>query len=318
MYRGKSIAIVVPAYNEEMLIGRTLETMPDYVDRIFVVNDGSTDATATVVEEHVITDNRVVLINKENGGVGSAIIEGYKAAIVYDMDISAVMAGDHQMDPEHLPTLLDPIVDGEADYTKGNRLYGNGSSDGMSRWRFFGNNLLTFFTKLSSGQWHINDPQNGYTAIDNRVFLKLDPNEIFPWYGYCNDMLTRMKMYGFRVRDVPIPARYGEEKSKIKYPEYMYKISSLLLIEFMMRITYKQREMGVIKFISACFVTMVSSYLGILLALEFANAEIVPFQLLFYIFFGLLLTVSVLFSFYLVLLILGTLFLGVEAPRIRL
>lgn len=318
MYRGKSIAVVVPAYNEEMLIGKTLESMPDYVDRIFVVNDGSTDSTAQRVEEHIVADNRIVLLNKENGGVGSAIIEGYKAAIVYDMDISAVMAGDNQMDPEYLPSLLDPIVDEEADYTKGNRLYGNGSSEGMSRWRFFGNNLLTFFTKLSSGQWHINDPQNGYTAIDNRVFLKLDPDEIFPWYGYCNDMLTRMKMYGFHVMDVPIPARYGEEKSKIKYPEYMYKISSLLLIEFMMRITYKQREMSVIKFISASVVVIIISYIGILLALEFANAKIVPVELLFYIFFGLLLTASILFSFYLVLLILGTLFLGVEAPRIRL
>ncbi len=317
MYRGKSIAVVVPAYNEEKLIGATLESIPDYVDRVFVVNDGSTDGTADIVEEYKAKDPRIRLINKSNGGVGSAIVFGYKAATEEGLDISAVMAGDNQMDPAYLPSLLDPIIDGEAHYTKGNRLSGKDSYRGMSRWRLLGNNLLTLLTKISSGLWHISDPQNGYTAIDNSVFKRLDPEEIFAWYGYCNDLLTRLNMYGFVVKDVPIPARYGDEKSKIKYPEYIYRVSKLLLLDFVMRISYKQKSKSVISFVSAAFVVAVLSYLGILVILGAQSVYQAPSQVFLFLAFASALTVSILLVFYLFLMICGTALLHRRVPKLN-
>lgn len=166
MYRGRKIGVVVPAYNEEMLIGETLSGIPEYVDKIYVVDDGSTDRTAEIVEEFAKKDNRIILIRHEkNRGVGAAIVSGYKKALEDGMDIVAVMAGDNQMDPAFLPDLLDPIVEGKADYAKGNRLLSPEYRRGMSKWRFFGNSILTLLTKIASGYWQMMDPQNGYLSL---------------------------------------------------------------------------------------------------------------------------------------------------------
>lgn len=143
------------------------------------------------------------------------------------------------MDPKHLPELLDPIVEGKADYTKGNRLMNVEFRKGMSAWRSFGNVILTFLTKMASGYWQLMDPQNGYTAISNRALERIDPDTIYPWYGYCNDLLTKLNVFGFRVKDVVMPARYGNEKSKIKYGRYMFKVSWLLLKNFLWRLKMK-------------------------------------------------------------------------------
>jgi glycosyltransferase involved in cell wall biosynthesis len=215
MYQGHSVGVVVPAYNERELIGETLTSIPIYVDQIYAVDDGSTDGTCAVIERRQGIDQRIVCLRHErNKGVGAAIITGYQEAIAQGMDIIAVMAGDNQMDPDELPRLLGPIVEGMADYTKGNRLLYQGHRVGMSRWRYFGNTLLTFLTRIGSGYWHLADPQNGYTAISAKVFKRFPPDAIFPWYGYCNDLLVKLNAYGFRVMDIPMPARYGREKSK--------------------------------------------------------------------------------------------------------
>ncbi len=240
MYRGHRIGVVVPAYNEEMLIGETLSGIPDYVDKIYVVDDGSTDRTTEIVKEFAKKDSRIILIRHErNRGVGAAIVSGYKRALEDGMDIVAVMAGDNQMDPKYLPDLLDPIVEGKADYAKGNRLLSPEYRRGMSKWRFFGNSILTFLTKIASGYWHIIDPQNGYTAISRRALERIDLDSIYPWYGYCNDLLVKLNVYGFRVVDVPHPARYGKERSKIKYSKYIVKVSWLLLRDFIWRLKMK-------------------------------------------------------------------------------
>ncbi|NLJ61629.1 MAG: glycosyltransferase family 2 protein, partial [Firmicutes bacterium] len=232
MYRGKKVAVVVPAYNEELLIQDTMRGIPEYVDRIYVINDGSTDKTGERIKSIASEDDRFVLINHEiNKGVGAAIVTGYTYSIADKMDITAIMAGDNQMDPLELHRLLDPIVDGEADYTKGDRLRSNATGNGMSRWRYLGNNILTYLTRIAAGNCHINDPQNGYTAISNHVFLTLRPETIFTWYGYCNDMLVKLSAYGFIIKDVEIPARYGREKSTISYPKYIIRISRLLFNE---------------------------------------------------------------------------------------
>lgn len=240
MYRGCKVAVVVPAYNEEKLISETLRGIPDFVDKIYVVDDGSKDKTAEIVESFMKSDSRIILIKHEkNMGVGKAIIDGYKRAIEDDMDLIAVMAGDNQMDPKYLPSLLDPLVDGIADYSKGNRLVSKDYLKGMSKWRLFGNTILTFLTKIASGYWHIYDPQNGYTAVRKDALNKINLDEIYPWYGYCNDLLVKMNVYGLRVIDVPIPARYGNEKSKIKYGKYILKVSTLLLRDFLWRLKVK-------------------------------------------------------------------------------
>ncbi len=240
MFRDKKIAVVVPAYNEEMLIGDTLMSVPDYVDKIYVVNDCSTDKTAEIVEALAGEDQRIECINHEkNKGVGAAIITGYKEALNDHMDITAVMAGDNQMDPAFLKSFLDPIVDGTADYTKGNRLLSPEFRKGMSKWRFFGNSILTFLTKVSSGYWQMVDPQNGYTAISRQALENIDLDSVYPRYGYCNNMLCKLNVQGLMVMDVRHPARYGNEKSKIKYGSYIIKVSNLLFSDFLWRLKVK-------------------------------------------------------------------------------
>lgn len=242
MYQGRRIAVVIPAYNEERLIQDTLKGLPEYVDLAVVVDDCSTDATSAKVREWVDAnkDARVELVRHEkNSGVGNAIKTGYKHAVAREADILVVAAGDDQMDQTQMPKLLDPIVAGKADYTKGNRLYARGSFQGMSAWRVLGNSILTLLTKVSSGNWHITDPQNGYTAITRDALDRISIDAIWGWYGYCNDMLTRCNAYGVRVMDVAIPARYGEEKSKIKYGRFMRRVSGLLVRNFFWRMLVK-------------------------------------------------------------------------------
>ncbi|MDV3104095.1 glycosyltransferase family 2 protein [Thermococcus waiotapuensis] len=240
MYKRNKIGVVVPAYNEEALIGETLSGIPDYVDRIYVVDDGSKDRTSEIVREFIKKDPRITLIQHEkNEGVGKSIIDGYKIALKEGMDIVAVMAGDNQMDPKYLPDLLDPIVEGKADYTKGNRLLGPEYVRNMPKFRYLGNMILTFLTKIASGYWHLMDPQNGYTAISRRALERIDLDSIYYWYGYPNDLLVKLNVYGFRVLDVPIPAKYGKEKSKIKYTKYVVKVSWLLLKDFFWRLKEK-------------------------------------------------------------------------------
>ena len=239
-YRDKTIGVVIPAFNEELLIEDTLRSIPPYVDRIFVIDDCSKDRTAVIAGEFSKNDPRFTCIShKVNKGVGAAIITGYKRIVQEGIDIAAVMAGDNQMDPKHLPELLDPIVEGKADYTKGNRLINGEFRKGMSAWRSFGNVILTFLTKMASGYWQLMDPQNGYTAISRNALERINPDTIYPGYGYCNDLLVKLNVFGFKVKDVVMPAKYGLEKSKIRYKKYIFKLSWLLLKDFLWRLKTK-------------------------------------------------------------------------------
>ncbi len=239
-YRDRTITVVVPSYNEELLIADTLRTIPDYVQRIYVVNDCSQDNTDKQIEACAVEDSRIVhLCHARNCGVGAAIVTGYRAALEEDTDIVAVMAGDNQMDPAFLPDLLDPIVEKKADYSMGNRLLGPEHRQGMSSWRFFGNGILTLLTKIASGYWQMMDPQNGYTAISRRALETIPLDDIYPRYGYCNDLLVRLNVYGFRVKNVPHPARYGLERSGIRYSTYMVRVSRLLFRDFLWRLKMK-------------------------------------------------------------------------------
>ena len=238
MYQNRKLGIVVPAFNEEKLIAETLKGMPPEADRIYVVDDASTDNTRKIAES--FSDRRIsVLGNGHNQGVGAAIVSGYKKALEENMDVVVVMAGDNQMSAQYLPDLLGPIVSGKADYAKGNRLTRLSHTKGMSQWRLFGNWLLTLLNKIASGYWRIGDPQNGYTAITRNALKRIDLDKVYPRYGYPNDMLVKLNVAGCRVADVPIPARYGTEKSKIKYSIFISRVSPLLLRGFLWRLKMK-------------------------------------------------------------------------------
>lgn len=187
-----------------------------------------------------MTDPRILSVRHDkNLGVGAGIITGYKLALEDDMDIVAVMAGDNQMDPEQLPRLLMPIIEEKADYTKGNRLISKEFRYGMTKWRFLGNAMLTMITKIGSGYWHVMDPQNGYTVISRPALEVINMDSIYPYYGYCNDMLIKLNTFGMRVEDVLMPARYGREKSKIKLSRYISKVAPMIFMGFLWRLKTK-------------------------------------------------------------------------------
>ncbi|PWB50017.1 MAG: dolichyl-phosphate beta-D-mannosyltransferase [Candidatus Methanoperedenaceae archaeon] len=232
------ISVVVPAYNEELLIEETVNGIPKYVERIYIVDDCSKDRTPEIIAG--MKDPRIVSIRHEkNSGVGAAIITGYKQSLKDNMDIVAVMAGDNQMDPDQLPGLIMPIIDGKADYTKGNRLISKEFRSGMSRWRFIGNAMLSFITKIGCGYWHIMDPQNGYTAISRHALEVIDLDSIYTYYGYCNDLLIKLNTFEMRVMDIVMPARYGRETSKIKYSKYIMKVAPMIFSGFLWRLKTK-------------------------------------------------------------------------------
>jgi glycosyltransferase involved in cell wall biosynthesis len=240
MFQNSLLCVIVPAYNEELLIKETLSAIPASVDKIYAVNDASTDRTRAIIEECARKDPRLITLNHDqNLGVGAAIISGYKQGLQDHMQVFVVMAGDNQMDPEILPALVTPIIQNKADYTKGNRLLSPTYRKGMSTWRFIGNTILTLFTKFSSGYWKLMDPQNGYTAISARALERLNLDTIYPRYGYCNDLLVKLNVFGFRVMDVEMPARYGREQSKIRYAPYIWKVSWLLFKGFLYRLRMK-------------------------------------------------------------------------------
>lgn len=238
MYKGAVVAAVVPAYREEELVGRVIETMPSYVDHIVVVDDCSPDATSDAARS--VGDPRVtVLRHKENTGVGGAIITGHRHAMGLGADIDVIMAGDAQMDPEYLPDLLDPLVEGGYSFAKANRFFSVKSFEGMPRHRVFGNVVLSFMTKVASGYWHIFDPQNGYTAVRREVLERLPLDRVSRRYSFENDLLIQLNILRVAAIDVPIPAVYGEEVSSIRLGRVVPELTRLLVAGFWKRVFYK-------------------------------------------------------------------------------
>jgi len=234
--------VVVPAYNEEKLIGRVIESMPDFVDKIIVVDDCSQDGTVETVRRfHSLPNKRVVLIqHEENQGVGGAIAGGYKWVRDNKLDVAVVMAADAQMDPKDLPALLDPVVESETDYAKGNRLFTGDAWKLIPKHRYFGNSVLSLLTKIASGYWHVADSQSGYTAVSLRVLETIDLDEIYKRYGMPNDFLVKLNVYNFRVKDVPVTPVYNiGERSGIRLWKFIPRLSFLLAMCFLWRMKEK-------------------------------------------------------------------------------
>ena len=243
MYKGNKIALVIPAHNEERLMGDTLKGVPETIDRVYVVDDGSQDKTAEIVRKYADIDPRVELIRHEqNKGVGAAIITGYLQSSADDYDIAVVVGGDNQMPLEVVEDLLEPIVRGEVDYTKGNRfLMPSVGLEGMPWTRFIGNAIISIMTKMASGYYKIYDVVDGYTAITKRAIDLIDWGRAWKGYGYPMDFLVRLNAMGLKVKDVPRRAIYleGERQSQIKGINYAIKVAPMMVRDFFWRLFSK-------------------------------------------------------------------------------
>lgn len=255
MYEEHIIGVVIPAYNESGFVGDVIETLPPFVDRVYAIDDCSTDDTwpemkaaagrvnDSIEDRDAAFSERVVCIQHEsNAGVGGAIKTGYLRAREDGIDVTAVMAGDGQMDPGRLERIIKPVVRGEADYAKGNRFIKTEHHAEMPKHRYVGNLLLTYLTKIATGYWDVSDPQMGYTAISHEALSGTDIENMYEFYGYCNDLLVRLSAAGYRVADVPAPVTYDEETSHISYRSYIPLVSFMLLRTFLWRILVRRHS----------------------------------------------------------------------------
>ena len=218
-----------------------IQSMPEYVDEIVVVDDASDDQTVSVVKAEMDTSKKLHLItHPTNQGVGGAIATGYKWARDQEMDVAAVMAGDGQMDPDDLGKIIDPVVNGDVDYSKGNRLFFGDAWRMIPHYRYLGNSFLSLLTKIASGYWHVADSQSGYTAISLIALKRIDPDTIYKYYGMPNDLLIKLNQHDFKVCDVNIkPVYHVGEKSGIRLSKVIPKISWLLFKGFWKRLFVK-------------------------------------------------------------------------------
>ena len=290
MLENRTIAVVIPAYNEETQIREVIESMPDFVDKIIVVNDCSKDKTADIVKSFWDTNwnqgitirnsldiviegrferankvmqiqmreelqlftpsevanqnpesERIILINQlQNAGVGAAIARGYKWCKDYNIDCTAVMAGDGQMDPAELESICRPVVEENIDYVKGNRLIHRSALLVIPKVRYFGNSILSILTKVASGYWHISDTQTGYTAISLKALQSIRLYDIYKSYGMPNDMLVKLNIAFCSLREIEIKPIYDiGEKSKMKVLKVIPRISWLLFKSFFKRLWIK-------------------------------------------------------------------------------
>jgi glycosyltransferase involved in cell wall biosynthesis len=319
VYGGETVGVVVPAYNEEGFIGDVIDTMPRYVDRIYLVDDGSTDGTWEEIQHHVSElppeanspptdtpfDRRFVPIQHEqNRGAGAALKTGYKRALADGIGVTAVMAGDGQMNPDILHCFLEPIVDGDVDYTKGNRLHDSELREETPTVRFVGSLLLTFLTRVASGYWTMRDSQNGYTAISLDALEAIDLDELVDGFGTPNELLTRLNAHDMPIADVPMPANYGDEESHLQYRTYIWWMSALLLRNFVWRLRrkYLVERTHPLPF---CYVSGVASIMvglgwGFVTLWKWPIVDTIPYHGLvpvgFFLIGGLFLTIAMLFD----------------------
>ena len=281
MLDGKRVAVVVPAFDEERLVAETIRGIPEFVDRIFVVDDASRDATVSAAEG--VGDARVqILSHDRNRGVGAAIATGYRRALEEEIDVTCVMAADNQMDPAELRELVEPVARGEVEYAKANRLVSGEAWKVIPHTRYLGNAVLSLLTKIASGYWHVADSQAGYTALSLTALARLDLNGLYPRYGFPNDVLVHLNVENARVRDVPSRPIYDVgESSGIRLRSVVPRISWLLFKGFWWRLGQKYviRDFHPLVFFYVFGIAMltVGVVLGLVeLALRIAGNAITP------------------------------------------
>jgi glycosyltransferase involved in cell wall biosynthesis len=240
-YKDHTVAVLIAAYNEETQITQVLKTVPEFVDHIVVVDDASLDETPGVVEHSAEADKRIQLIRlTQNAGVGGAYAVAYAWARDNDVDIAVSVDGDGQMDPAEMTRLIEPVVRGQADYTKGNRLANPRWWRDIPRVRLIGNAVLTLLTKMASGYWSVTDSQSGYTAAGRVALERIDWSGMYRRYGRPNDVLVLANVADCRVADVPVSPVYGVgERSSMKIARVTLSISGLLIRRFWWRLFQK-------------------------------------------------------------------------------
>ena len=233
-----SIAAVVPCYREKHQIMTVLSKFDVLINHIIVIDDACPEKTGEFVRENANDPRILVVIHEKKLGVGGATISGYQKAFELGADIIVKVDGDGQMDPAMIHTLVQPILRGEADYAKGNRFYRLNGLAKMPSVRLFGNLVLSFASKMSSGYWKIFDPNNGFTAIHQKVAQELALDKISNDYFFESDMLFQLNIARAVVADVPIQAVYGEETSSLKISRILFPFVGKHLANFFRRIAY--------------------------------------------------------------------------------
>lgn len=235
-----AVAVVIPCYRVEPFIEAVIRSLPGWVQYIIAVNDASPDGTQAVLEKLAATDPRLrVMRHEKNGGVGRAMTTGFSEALKLEADIVVKMDGDGQMDVSYLPHLLVPLLDGRADYAKGNRFRHTKALVNMPKRRLVGNIGLTFLSKLATGYWHVFDVQNGYLAIRREALAQIPLEKLDAGYTFENSMLALLNIEDTPVADVPMPARYGDEVSSMSLFRVFFAFPPRLLKMLVRRIGLK-------------------------------------------------------------------------------
>lgn len=303
MLNNQKIAVVIPAHNEAKLIGQVIQTMPDFVDLTIVIDDASRDHTTSEAEAagKKYQKNIEILVHKKNAGVGAAIVTGFKKALELEYDVIVIVNGDAQMDPSEMKDLVLPIIEGKADFTKGNRLIYGQAWKMMPKVRYFGNSVLSLLTKITSGYWHVADSQTGYVAMSRSILEKISIDNLYKRYGFPNDLLVHMNVARARLLEIPIKPIYNVgEKSGIKIWKVVPTISWLLLRRFFWRLKRKYiiedfhplvffyfsslglNIVGLILLIRLIHVTLTTNHIPSINALAFFFSIIMSTQFLFF------------------------------------
>jgi len=235
-----AIAMVIPAYRVEHDIEAVLHSLPPYIKHIIVVDDASPDSTFERVTTAAQRDERIILIRHlQNQGVGGAMLTGFQKALDLNAQIIIKLDGDGQMDPARIPALIEPLIEGKADYTKGNRFRDFKSLQKMPFVRRVGNLGLSFLTKVATGYWNLFDPTNGFFAIRAEVLAQLPFDKIDRRYFFETSMLANLYVLNALVLDIPMPARYGSEISSLSIRralfEFPFKLSTIFLRRILLR-----------------------------------------------------------------------------------
>ncbi len=225
------VGVVIPAKNEQGFIENVINSIPDFVDKIIVVNDGSNDETQTIVENNISTNNKIRLVNLTGKGVGFAIDTGHQEMLklLEKPFVSVVMAGDGQMDPEDLQSLIEPIINNQSDYVKGNRFHHKDGVTEMPKLRKLASILLGFLTTLAAGRY-VTDPQCGYTATSHNVLREWNWSKSWKNYGYPNYWLIELSRKSLRVKEIPVKCIYGDEKSGLKMISFFISVGLMMIV----------------------------------------------------------------------------------------
>lgn len=238
MFGELKVAAVLPCYRTKHHVLRVIAALPAFVDAIVVVDDACPEKTGEHVSSQVRDPRLIVVTHPENQGVGGAMVSGYQAALAAGADVVVKIDSDGQMNPDLMPLFIEPIADGRADYTKGNRFFELESLRDMPRMRLFGNAALSLVNKFSSGYWDIMDPTNGYTAIHAKVLARIPLTKIAKRYFFESDMLFRLGTMRAVVQDVPMEAIYADEKSNLRITNVLLDFPSRYLTRFLKRTFY--------------------------------------------------------------------------------